>query len=143
MRPCSMPSFTKKILGALGLKAKPSRPKAKPAPQHKSLVPPSPRDALIRETLDLYRQHAPTIRGVMEAALQDMRDRPPNVNDIDSLRRALGIKHANQVVRQLMNHRERRYLVLAGLREMLEQRPKVAPPGVKKLVPITKSVIKR
>jgi hypothetical protein len=33
-----------------------------------------------------------------------------------------------------MNHRERRYLVLAGLRAWLEQKPNRAPPGVKRLV---------
>jgi hypothetical protein len=125
-----VPSFTKKLLQTLGVGSV-AAPKAKPkAPAHKSLVPPSPRDGLIREALDLYRQHAPAVHGMLDATLRQMREKPPNVNDIDSLKRLLSIHSANQEVRRLMNHRHRRYLVLVTLREMMEQNrpptPKVA-----------------
>ncbi len=80
-----MPSFTKKLQQALGVSSA-AAPKAKPkAPAHKSLVPPSPRAGLIREALDLYRQHSPAIHGLQDATLKQMKKRPPNVNDVDSL----------------------------------------------------------
>ena len=128
-----MPSFTKKLLQALGVK--PTAPKAKPkALAHKSLIPPSPRDGLIREALDLYRQHSPAVHGQLDATLKQMRDKPPNVNDIDSLKRLLSIHSANQAVRRLMNHRHRRYLVLVTLREMMEQNREPTPPVPKRAV---------
>jgi len=80
-----MPSFTKKFQQALGVSSA-AAPKAKPkAPAHKSLVPPSPRAGLIREALDLYRQHSPAIHGLQDATLKQMKKRPPNVNDVDTL----------------------------------------------------------
>ena len=74
------------------------------------------------------------MRGVVDEVLQQLKTTPPNPNDEDSMRRLLGIHQAHRDLRKLMNHRDRRYLVLAGLREFLEQKPLVAPPGVKKLV---------
>lgn len=126
-----MPTFTKKILGALGVKsAAPLKPKPKPA------LPPgvSERKMLIDEAVALYRQNAAGMRGVVDSALKQLHDKPPNPNDLDSMTRLLGIRRAFLDMRRLMNHRERRYLVLAGIRELMEQKPKVAPPGVKKLV---------
>jgi hypothetical protein len=127
-----MPSFKKAILGALGVKPKAAPPKPKPA--HKSLLPPSQRAALIAEAMDLYRRIAPGMRGVVDEVLAQLKTKPPNPNDEDSMRRLLGIHQAHRDLRRLMNHRDRRYLVLARLRELLEQKPLVAPPGVKKLV---------
>jgi hypothetical protein len=138
-----MPSFTKKILGALGVTPKqPLKPKPA-APTYKSLLPPSERMAHIDQIMAVYRQNAPAVRGMIELTLKQMRDRPPNPKDPDSVRRLLGLYRANLDLRQLMDHRARRYLVLVGLRELLEQRPAVAPPGVKKLVGVTKRAVKR
>jgi hypothetical protein len=123
-----MPSFTKKLFQALGVGPKP-KPRAKP---------PAPavaeREALIKNAMELYRANAPGVRGAVDQALTQLRDQTPNFNDIDSVARLLRVYRANLDIRRLMNHRDRRYLVLAGLREWLEQKPLLAPPGVKKLV---------
>jgi|GEM_PF-2389877 len=126
-----MPSFKKTILGALGVKAKAA---PKPKSQHKSLLPPSQRAALITEAMALYRSNAPGVRGVVDEVLAQLKEKPPNPNDVDSMRRLLGVHQAHRDLRKLMNHRDRRYLILAGLRDLLEQKPLVAQPGVKKLV---------
>jgi hypothetical protein len=123
-----MPSFTKKLFQVLGLAPKPKLRAKPPAPAAVE------RDALIKNAMGLYRAHAPGVRGAVDQALGQLRDQTPNFNDIDSVARLLRVYRANLDMRRLMNHRDRRYLVLAGLREWLEQKPLVAPPGVKKLV---------
>ncbi len=129
-----MPSFIKKTLKAMGLKsAAPPKPKAAP-PKQVGVLPPTDRDALVKNAMDLYRANRAQMAGVIDQALKQLKDQPINLHDVDSMTRLLGIRKAYLDLRRLMNHRERRYLVLAGLRELLEQKPKVAPPGVKKLV---------
>lgn len=71
---------------------------------------------------------------MLDATLKQMRDKPPNVNDIDSLKRLLSIHSANQEVHRLMNHRHRRYLVLVTLREMMEQNRAPTPSNPKQTV---------
>ncbi len=124
-----MPSFIKKLLG---VKSPP--PAKKPPAPHKSVLPPSGREALLIEAMALYRKNAAMMRGVIDGAIKQLHDNPPNPNDFEGMTRLLGIRRAHLDMRKLMNHRDRRYLVLAGLRELLEQKGKVAPPGVKKLV---------
>lgn len=129
-----MPTFTKKILGALGLKRSPPPKPKKPATSSKTGPPSSERAALIANAMALYRQNAAMMRGIIDGALKELRDKPPNLHDVDSVTRLLSLRRAELQMRKLMNHRDRRYLVLTGMRELLEQKPKVAPPGVKKLV---------
>jgi hypothetical protein len=129
-----MPNFIKKTLKAIGLKsAEPAKPK-KPAPKQIGVLPPTDREALVKTAMDLYRANRAQMSGVIEAGLKQLRDAPINLHDVDSMTRLLSLRKAYLDMRQLMNHRERRYLVLTGIRELLEQKPKVAPPGVKKLV---------
>jgi hypothetical protein len=130
-----MPSFFKKTLKAIGLKgaAPPAKPKA-PPPKQVGVLPPTDREALVKNAMDLYRANRAQTSGVIDQALKQLKDQPINLHDVDSMTRLLGIRKAFLDMRRLMNHRERRYLVLAGLRELLEQKPKVAPPGAKKLV---------
>ncbi len=129
-----MPNFIKKTLKAIGLKsAEPPKPKP-PAKKQVGVLPPSEREALVKHAMDLYRANRAQMSAVIDNALKQLRDAPINLHDVDSMTRLLSIRRAYLDMRQLMNHRERRYLVLAGIRELLEQKPKVAPPGVKKLV---------
>lgn len=88
----------------------------------------------MKNAMALYRKNAAGMRGRIDEALKQLKDEPLNLRDVDSMTRLLSIRRAFLDLRRLMNHRDRRYLVLAGLREWLEQTPKVAPPGVKKLV---------
>ncbi len=128
-----MPNFIKKALKAIGAQSEPPKPKA-PPPKQKGVLPSSEREALVKNAMDLYRANRAHMSGVIDQALKQLKDAPINLHDVDSMTRLLSIRQAFLAMRQLMNHRERRYLVLAGIRELLEQKPKVAPPGVKKLV---------
>lgn len=124
-----MPNFTKKILGALGIKPSPkSKPRAKPVNEAKI----SERLALIQTAMAHYNKKAPALRGTVDAALKELGEKTPNFNDVESVARLLGIHQAHLTMRRLMNHRERRYLVLVGLRELLEQKPKQSVPATKK-----------
>ena len=125
-----MPSFTKKLLRAIGVGEK-STPKTKRAIPATAA---SEREALIKNAMAIYRTHAPGVRGVIEQALLQLRAKAPNFNDVDSVSRLLRIYRAYLDLRRLMNHRDRRYLILAGLREWQEEKPAVAPEGVKKMV---------
>lgn len=127
-----MPTF-KKILRAFGVKSA-APPKPKPAPKHNSVLPPSEREALIANAMALYRKNAAAMRGVIEGSLKQLNDNPPKPSDYEGLTRLLSVRQAYMTMRRLMNHRDKRYLVLVGLRELLEQKGLVAPPGVKKLV---------
>ncbi|MBL8643943.1 MAG: hypothetical protein JNK21_08410, partial [Rhodospirillaceae bacterium] len=126
-----MPNFIKKTLKAIGLSSAPPAKAKTAAPKQKGVLPPSEREALVKEAMTLYRANAGQMRGVIEGALKQLKDTPPNPNDLDALTRLLTVHRAYLDMRRLMNHRDRRYLVLAGLRELLEQKGPVAPSGVK------------
>ncbi len=127
-----MPSFTKKILDALGVRS--SSRKIKPATKPAGGPQVAERLALIQNAMEIYRNNAPVMRGRVEAALGELKDTTPNFNDVDSVTRLLAIHRANLDIRKLMNHRDMRYVVLVGLRYLLEQKPKSAPPTAKKPV---------
>ena len=127
----ALPSFTKKILGALGVKSSSRKSKPVPKPAGGPKVP--ERLALIQNAMEIYRQNAPIMRGRVEAALSELKDKTPHFNDVDSVTRLLAIHRANLDIRKLMNHRDMRYVVLVGLRYLLEQKQNPAPPGVKKI----------
>jgi hypothetical protein len=123
-----VPNFTKKILGALGM-----QPTRKPPPKNVTGPKIPERLALIQTAMVHYNKNAPALRGTVEGALKELGEKTPNFNDVDSVARLLGIHQAHLTMRRLMNHRERRYLVLVGLRELLEQKPNPDPPRPKKI----------
>jgi hypothetical protein len=121
-----MPSLTDRLRALVGRRPKLKQTAKPPARKTNSILPPSERAALIADAMAIYRQNAVGVRGVIEGALKQLRDHPPNIRDEGAYARLFSIYQAYLALRRLMNHRERRYLVLAGLREWLEQRP--APP---------------
>lgn len=122
-----MPSLTDRLRTLVGGTARPGANVKPSAQKSKSLLPPSQREALIAGAMAIYRQQAAGMRGVIEDALRQLRDKPPNIRDADAYARLFSIHRAVLGLRRLMNHRERRYLVLAGLRELLEQKPRPDP----------------
>ncbi|MBM3515890.1 MAG: hypothetical protein FJX59_19565 [Alphaproteobacteria bacterium] len=123
----------KKLLGGA-----PPKPKARPAPS-KTALPASRRAEMIDWAMQVYRGKAVMGRGMLDQSLAGFRAKPPRLNDPDALARMLRIHRAETEIRRLMNHREWRYLILAGLRQLLID----APPEGDAHKPKRRTIIRR
>jgi hypothetical protein len=92
-------------------------------------LPASRRSEMIDWAVQVYRGKASMARGVLDGALAGFRAKPPHPGDVDALARLLRIHRAERDLRRLMNHREWRYLVLAGIRQLLIDAP---PPATER-----------
>lgn len=129
----SLADTFKKLLGGASPK-----PKSRPAPS-KMALPASRRAEMIDWAMQVYRGKAPMGRGMLDNALAGFRAKPPRLNDPDAMSRMLRINRAETDIRRLMNHREWRYLILAGLRQLLID----APPEGEADKPKRRTVVRR
>ena len=78
----------------------------------------------MREALLVYRSRRTEIRGLLDKILKEMRDKPPKmVGEHDKLVRLLALHRADAGLREMMSHDIRQYLVLSGIRGLLEDIP--------------------
>lgn len=124
----------KKMPGEKRLGAVPAKATARQALPAKTALSPSRRAEMIDWAMQIYRGKAGMGRGMLDGALAGFRAKPPSMNDPDALARLLRIHRAETEIRRLMNHREWRYLILAGLRQLLID----APPEPAPLPPAAK-----
>jgi hypothetical protein len=120
-----MPSFLKRLLGGA-----PAKKPAKKAPSAKTYVTKGgpERAAVIAEAMDIYRRQRPVARGLLDQALREMRDKPAAaLRGREGLARALALHRAHVDLKRLFGHNLKQFLVLAGIREWLEEGKKAAP----------------
>lgn len=119
----------KSLLGGAPAKAKTAPPKTSPsAPSRaKTALAPSRRAEMIAWAVQIHRAKAPMARGMLDHALKEFRAKPPNPGDLDALARLLKIHRAETELRRLMNHRDWRYLILSGVRSLMQDRPAADP----------------
>lgn len=114
----------KKMLGVTTQPASKAR-----SVSQKTVLAASRRKELIAWAVDIYRRKADMGRGVLDQSLREFRAKPPNPGDVDALARLLRIHSAEVAIRRLMNHRDWRYLILAGMRQLMQDvEPPPAPP---------------
>ncbi|MDX2142131.1 MAG: hypothetical protein SFV19_02140 [Rhodospirillaceae bacterium] len=76
-----MPSLTDRLRTLVGGPAKKGPGAKSTAQKTNSVLPPTNREALIADAMAIYRQQAAGMRGVIEYALRQLRDKPPNIRD--------------------------------------------------------------
>ncbi|HCX13983.1 MAG TPA: hypothetical protein DGZ24_01545 [Rhodospirillaceae bacterium] len=82
------------------------------------------RAKLVKEALSVYRSRRSEIRGLLDKIFKDMRDKPPKMDgEHDKLVRLLALRRADVGLREMMSHDLRQYLVLSGIRGLLEDNP--------------------
>ncbi|MCB2107332.1 MAG: hypothetical protein KDE14_06500 [Rhodobacteraceae bacterium] len=108
-----------------------------------TVLAPSQRKELIEWAVHIYRAKAPMARGEIERTLKDSRTKPPKLGDPDALARLLRIHRAETDLRRLMNNREWRYLVLAGMRQLLLEGPDGDQSSPTRAKPARRTVVKR
>ena len=127
----------KRLFGAKGARKRPGKARAQvhKSASTKTVLAPSQRAALIEWAVKMRAAKAAMARGLIDQSLKEFRATPPKLGDMDALARLLRIHRAETDLRRLMNHREWRYLVLTGLRELLltgTATQKTAAPASKK-----------
>ncbi len=109
--------------------------KATARPKQKTVLPPSERAALIKEALAAHRAGRAHVRDVLERQLNAPRAKVPNpTRDPDATARLLTLAHADSTLKKLMTHDLKPFLVLVGIRQLLDEKPKAPdrPPPVAK-----------
>jgi hypothetical protein len=115
-------SLLKKLLGS---KAK--APKARPAksPTKTYVTAKTDRAKVLAEAMAVYRREKAQMRAGLDDALKKIRDEAPKVlHDPEALARLLSLHRAHMELRRLMASDHKRFLVLTGMRELLEDEPK-------------------
>lgn len=112
------------------LSPKAARPKAAAATS-KTVLAASRRAEMIAWAVEIHRRKSDMGRGALDEALKGFRAKPPKPGDADAMARLLRINGAETSLRRLMNHREWRYLVLAGIRQLLVDAPRDGEPDPK------------
>lgn len=133
----------KKMLGKKMLGAAPAKAASRRTPPAKTALAPSRRAEMIDWAMQIYRGKAGMGRGVLDGALAGFRAKPPSMNDPDALARLLRIHRAETEVRRLMNHREWRYLILAGLRQLLVEAPSEQKAAPSTAPPARRTIVRR
>ena len=115
------------------IKGLPGGKPAKRATARKSIVKPPPkayvtgeanRAEVIKAAMAVYRSRRGEARVLLDRALKEMREKPPKtVSEHDKLVRLLTLHRAHVGLKALMSHDLRQYLVLAGIRGLLEEAP--------------------
>jgi hypothetical protein len=120
-----MPSWGDRIARLFGSKPAPPSKSRKSSRQPKSRSPKSKghvdgageRAELIKGAMAVYRSR----RGEAFGTLEQMRKKPPKImSEQDDLVRLLALHQANLGINALMSHDLRRYLVLSGIRGLME-----------------------
>jgi hypothetical protein len=112
-----MTGWGDKLKGLFGGKPKSPHKKAAPAKTYKD---PSNRAAVIAEAMEIHRRGRAHAQGVLEAALQEMRKKPPRPSDLAAMTRLLSLRQAVLTMKGHMAHDLKRYQVLAGVKGLLE-----------------------
>lgn len=126
-----------------GLFAKKPPPKKTAAKKQTTVLAPSRRAEMLEWAAQIHRGKAAMARGEIDGALKQFRAKPPSLRDVDALARMMRITRAESELRRLMNHREWRYLVLAGVRQLLIDAPPEAPSPTAGPKPGRKVVVRR
>lgn len=104
----------------LGEKPKPKA--AKPRPKQKTVLAPSERAALLKEALAAHRAGRSHVRDALERQLDEYRARIPRPGrDPEATERMLSLQQADGALKRLMGHDLKRFLVLVGIRELLDE----------------------
>ena len=127
-----MSSWGDHIARLFGSKPAPRSKSRKSSRQPKSRAPKSKgyvdgageRAELIKGAMAVYRSRRGEARGTLDQALEQMSKKPPKtVSEQDDLVRLLALHQANVGIKTLMSHDLRRYLVLSGIRGLMEDLP--------------------
>jgi hypothetical protein len=70
--------------------------------------------------MEIHRRGRAHAQGVLEAALQEMRKKPPRPSDLAAMTRLLSLRQAVLTMKGHMAHDLKRYQVLAGVKGLLE-----------------------
>lgn len=91
--------------------------------KQKTVLPPSERAALLKEALAAHRAGRSHVREVLEHQLDELRAKVPNPSrDPEATARVLTLTHANGALKKLMTHDLKRFLVLVGIRQLLDEK---------------------
>lgn len=117
-----MTGWGDRLKGLLGGKPKSSPKKAssQKTASAKTYKAPSNRAEVIAEAMAVHRHARSQAQGVLEAALQEMRKKPPRPSDLAAMTRLLGLRQAVLTMKGHMAHDLKRYQVLAGVKGLLE-----------------------
>jgi hypothetical protein len=95
---------------------------SKPRPPQKTVLPPSARAALLKDAMAAHRAGRAYVRDVLEAQLDELRAKVPRPGqDPEGTERLLALARADGAVKKLMTHDLKRFLVLVGIRELLDE----------------------
>lgn len=99
------------------------KPKPKVAkPKQKTVLPPSERAALLKEALAAHRAGRSHVRDALERQLDEYRAKIPRPGrDPAATERMLSLQQADGALKRLMGHDLKRFLVLVGIRELLDE----------------------
>jgi hypothetical protein len=96
-------------------------------PKQKTVLPPTERAALLKEALAAHRAGRTHVRDVLEEQLKALRAKVPNPSrDPAAMEKLLTLSHADSALKKLMTHDLKRFLVLVGIRELLDEKQKPA-----------------
>ena len=119
-----IPAWRERIKGLLrGTPAKPSAARKSPAEISPKTYASSDADRTeaIKQAMTVYRSRRGEVHGLLDKALKEMREKPPKaVSEHDELVRLLTLHRAHVVLKALMSHDLRQYLVFSGIRGLLE-----------------------
>lgn len=109
-----------------------STPKTRTAakrPVQKTVLPPSARAALLKEALAAHRTGRAHVRDALERQLDELRAKVPRPGrDPEATVRLLTLHQADGTLKRLMTHDLKRFLVLVGIRQLLDEAPPPAKP---------------
>ncbi len=109
------------------------KPKAK-RPARKTVLPPSERAALLKDAMAAHRKGRSHVRDVLERQLDELRAKVPRPGkDPEATARMLTLHQADGALKRLMTHDLKRFLVLVGIRELLDDAP--PPPKTTRSLP--------
>lgn len=99
------------------------KPKPKAVkPKQKTVLAPSERAALLKEALAAHRAGRSHVRDALERRLDEYRAKIPRPGrDPEATERMLSLQQADGALKRLMGHDLKRFLVLVGIRELLDE----------------------
>jgi hypothetical protein len=123
-------SLLKKLLGAKPAKKAAPQPKAKTGASRANTYVTSKTDRaqVIAEAMAVFRREKKQMAAGLDEALAKIRaEAPKALKDPEALARLLSLYKAHVDLRRMMASDNKRFLVLTGMRELLEDEPK--PPA--------------
>ncbi len=96
------------------------KPKAN-KPKHETVLAPSERAALLKQAMAAHRAGRSHVRDMLERQLDEYRAKIPRPGrDPEATARMLSLQQADGSLKRLMGHDLKRFLVLVGIRELLD-----------------------